>query len=72
MTARAVRLEPEVLEALASRLTPGGRILLWVGEDVPDLPPNLLPGRELPLAGSDRRRIFWLERGRAAGLNGAP
>ena len=68
VTARAVRLEPEVLEALASRLTPGGRILLWVGEDVPDLPPNLLPGRELPLAGSARRRVLGL----TVRSNGAP
>ncbi|HEV7517558.1 MAG TPA: RsmG family class I SAM-dependent methyltransferase [Thermoanaerobaculia bacterium] len=74
VTARAVRLEAEVLEALASRLAPGGRILLWVGEDAPDLPPNLLPGHVLPLAGSDRRRILGLKRGleRAADPNGAP
>src|SRR5947199_10216041 len=58
--ARAVRLPAEVLGALADRLTSGGRILLWVGEDAPDLPRNLLPGRALPLAGSDRRRILGL------------
>jgi 16S rRNA (guanine527-N7)-methyltransferase len=62
VTARAVRLEPEVLGALASRLTPRGRVLLWVGEETPDLPPNLTPDRELPLAGSDRRRILGLRR----------
>ena len=62
VTARAVRLDPEVLEALASRLTPQGRVLLWVGEDAPALPPNLEPDRELPLAGSARRRILGLRR----------
>jgi hypothetical protein len=62
VTARAVRLEPEVLGALASRLSPGGRILLWVGEDVPELPPNLVPDVELPLRGSARRRILGLAR----------
>jgi 16S rRNA (guanine527-N7)-methyltransferase len=62
VTARAVRLDPEVLGALASRLTPQGRILLWVGEENPDLPPNLVPDRELPLAGSARRRILGLKR----------
>jgi len=62
VTARAVRLEPEVLGSLASRLTPGGRVLLWVGEETPDLPPNLTPDRELPLAGSARRRILGLRR----------
>jgi len=62
VTARAVRLEPEVLGALASRLTPGGRVLLWVGEETPDLPSNLTPDRELPLAGSARRRILALRR----------
>jgi len=60
VTARAIRLDPEVLGALADRLQPGGRMLLWVGEENPDLPPNLLPERELPLAGSDRRRILEL------------
>ena len=70
VTARAVRLEPEVLGALASRLAPGGRILLWVGEDAPELPSNLLPDRELPLAGSVRRRILGLAR--TPDPNGAP
>jgi 16S rRNA (guanine527-N7)-methyltransferase len=74
VTARAVRLPSEVLGALADRLSRGGRILLWVGEESPELPPNLLPGVELPLAGSDRRRIFGLKRGleRATHPNGAP
>jgi 16S rRNA (guanine(527)-N(7))-methyltransferase RsmG len=62
VTARAVRLEPEVLDALASRLSPGGRILLWVGEEAPELPPSLVPDVEQPLAGSARRRILGLLR----------
>lgn len=70
VTARAIRLEPEVLDALASRLSTEGRILLWVGENDPDLPPNLLIERELRLSGSDRRRILGLrQRNRP---NGAP
>jgi 16S rRNA (guanine527-N7)-methyltransferase len=68
VTARAVRLPPEVLGALADRLTPGGRVLLWVGEEAPDLPPQLVPDRELPLAGSDRRRVLGL----TVRSNGAP
>jgi 16S rRNA (guanine527-N7)-methyltransferase len=62
VTARAVRLEPEVLGALASRLAPGGRILLWVGEEAPELPPSLVPDVELSLRGSVRRRILGLAR----------
>lgn len=68
VTARAVRLPPEVLGALADRLTSHGRVLLWVGEEAPDLPPQLVPDRELPLAGSDRRRVLGL----TVRLNGAP
>jgi hypothetical protein len=62
VTARAVRIESEVFGALASRLTPGGQILLWIGEEAPDLPPELIPDRELRLAGSTRRRILELRR----------
>jgi hypothetical protein len=40
-----------------------------VGEEDPELPPNLLPDRELPLAGSIRRRILGLAR--TPDLNGA-
>ena len=62
VTARALKLPAEVLAALAGRLTSRGRILLWLGEEDPDLPPDLLPDRELKLEGSERRRILELRR----------
>jgi len=58
VTVRALKLEPDVLGALAGRLSPGGRILLWVGEHDPDLPPGLAAGASVRLAGSVRRRIL--------------
>jgi len=58
VTLRALKLEPQALAALGRRLRPAGRFLLWLGAETPALPPNLLPGRELPLAGSERRRIL--------------
>jgi 16S rRNA (guanine527-N7)-methyltransferase len=62
VTARALKLDPEVLGAFASRLGAEGRILLWVGEQDPDLPPELVPAGELRLEGSERRRILELRR----------
>jgi 16S rRNA (guanine527-N7)-methyltransferase len=62
VTARALKLDPKVLAALAERLSDGGRILLWVGEEDPDLPPELSPSRSLQLAGSRTRRILQLQR----------
>jgi hypothetical protein len=62
ITARALKLEPDVLQAFAGRLRPEGRILLWVGEKDPDLPPDLMPGRSVKIAGSERRRILELRR----------
>lgn len=60
VTARALKLDPEVLEAFASRLGTEGRILLWVGEQDPDLPPGLVPAGSVRLEGSERRRILDL------------
>ncbi|HSS77102.1 MAG TPA: RsmG family class I SAM-dependent methyltransferase [Thermoanaerobaculia bacterium] len=60
ITSRALRLDPETWEALARRLGAGGRILLWVGENDPDLPPDLVACGGVKLAGSDRRRILVL------------
>ncbi len=57
ITSRALRLDVETWEALADRLAPEGRILLWVGEINPDLPPGLVPCGSVKLAGSERRRI---------------
>lgn len=60
LTARALKLEPEILRAFAGRLKPEGRILLWVGEKDPELPPELSPRGSLKLQGSERRRILEL------------
>jgi 16S rRNA (guanine527-N7)-methyltransferase len=60
ITSRALRLQPEVWQALAGRLTAGGRILIWAGEHDPELPPDLLTCGSLPLAGSEKRRILAL------------
>jgi 16S rRNA (guanine(527)-N(7))-methyltransferase RsmG len=60
VTARALKLDPDVLAALAKRLGPEGRILLWVGEEDPGLPDTLAPGRSLKIPGSQRRRILEL------------
>ena len=62
VTARALKLEPDVLGALAERLGPEGRILLWVGEESPALPATLAPGRSVRIPGSQRRRILELRR----------
>ena len=64
VTVRALKLDPEVLAALAERLQPDGRILLWVGEADPDLPPGLSAAADdsVKLEGSQRRRILALQR----------
>src|SRR5215218_9628710 len=62
VTARALKLDPDVLGALAERLGPAGRILLWLGEEDPALPATLAPGRTINLPGSYRRRILELRR----------
>lgn len=62
VTARALKLDPDVLGALAERLEPDGRVLLWLGEEEPALPATLVPGRSLTLLGSQRRRILELRR----------
>lgn len=62
ITSRALRLAPQVWGALASRLDANGRVLLWVGEHDPELPPDLTACGSLPLAGSEKRRILALRR----------
>jgi 16S rRNA (guanine527-N7)-methyltransferase len=62
VTARALKLDPDVLGALAERLGPAGRVLLWLGEEDPALPAALVPGRSVKLPGSERRRILELLR----------
>ncbi len=62
VTARALKLPPELLSALGSRLTMEGRILLWVGREEPPLPSDLAIRGELPLEGSEHRRILDVRR----------
>ncbi len=62
VTARALKLDSGVLGALAERLGPAGRILLWLGEEDPALPATLAPGRSIKLPGSQRRRILELKK----------
>jgi len=62
ITSRALRLDPDVWGALSRRLGAEGRIILWVGEQDPDLPPDLAACGDVRLAGSDRRRILVLRR----------
>ncbi len=62
VTARALKLDPATLSALAERLGPDGRILLWLGEEDADLPPELAPAGSLQLPGSERRRIVQIQR----------
>jgi 16S rRNA G527 N7-methylase RsmG len=65
VTVRALKLETDVLGALARRLAPEGMVLLWAGECDPELPPELVRQANLPLAGAERRRILQL---RPAGM----
>ncbi len=60
ITSRALRLSAEIWSALGARLAPEGRVLLWVGEHDPELPPELVSCGSLPLAGSEKRRILAL------------
>ena len=52
ITSRALRLDPETWSALANRLDADGRVLLWVGEDDPELPPDLVACGELRSRGA--------------------
>lgn len=61
VTLQALRLPPHTLAALAGRLTPNGRILLWAGEATPDLPPELAAVEETRLSSSKARRIVAVE-----------
>lgn len=58
VTMRALKLPPEALGALAERLAPRGRVLIWAGGEPPELPSGLVIGGERPVPGSDRRRIL--------------
>jgi 16S rRNA (guanine(527)-N(7))-methyltransferase RsmG len=62
ITSRALRLDADTWRALAERLREDGRVLLWVGEHDPELPPELVSCGAVKLAGSERRRILALRR----------
>lgn len=62
ITVRALKLEAGVFAALAERLAPEGRVLLWVGDEDPEWPPLLEKVAERSLRGSERRRILALRR----------
>jgi 16S rRNA (guanine527-N7)-methyltransferase len=69
ITTRALKLPPEALAALADRLAPGGRVLVWAGEAEPEAPPGLVRSGETAIAGSRHRRIVELT---ATGSNQGP
>ncbi len=57
VTVRALKLSMEAVEALARRLSPGGRMFFWVAQQEPDLPECLLADATLKLRGGEARRI---------------
>ena len=60
LTVRALKLSPDLLSELGRRLDPKGRILMWTGAETPTPPPGLVLARQIPLGGSERRRIVEL------------
>ncbi|HYU34690.1 MAG TPA: RsmG family class I SAM-dependent methyltransferase [Thermoanaerobaculia bacterium] len=60
VTTRALKLDPEMLDALAERLSDHGCLLLWVGGEDPGIPPALAADGSVRLPGSERRRILRL------------
>ena len=57
VTCRALALSPRFFR-LFGRHSPGVRFLIWYGEGEPELPASFEVRREVPLAGSRRRRIL--------------
>ena len=57
VTFRALVISPGLIEALA-RGFPRVRCLFWSGAKLPQLPAGFQVSRELPLSGSDHRRIL--------------
>lgn len=62
ITARAIKLPAEVLNPLAERMSSEGRMLLWAGEEPPEPPRGWEASTEVPLIGSQRRRIVEFRR----------
>ncbi|MFN7960072.1 MAG: RsmG family class I SAM-dependent methyltransferase [Thermoanaerobaculia bacterium] len=62
VTSRALRLEPAWMAALGTAMSPEGRFLLWVGEELPALPEGWTVGREVRLEASRVRRVVEVRR----------
>lgn len=62
VTTRALKLPPDAMEALAERLTPAGRILVWAGEAALPVPPGFVAVAERPIPQSLHRRVIALAR----------
>lgn len=62
LTLRAIGLPPATLAALAERIVPGGRILLWAGQEAVALPAGWQVTARLPLPGAHARRLVAAER----------
>ncbi|HXU32031.1 MAG TPA: RsmG family class I SAM-dependent methyltransferase [Thermoanaerobaculia bacterium] len=62
ITVRAMKLFPDLLADLGRRMDPNGQILMWAGAKTPTPPAGLVIARQIPLGGSERRRIVELVR----------
>jgi 16S rRNA (guanine527-N7)-methyltransferase len=69
VTTRALKLDPEMLDALAERLSDNGCLLLWVGGETPEISPALSVDGSVQLPGSERRRILRLRRAPGSGTD---
>jgi hypothetical protein len=57
VTVRALRLDPAAWSALAGKLRPDARVLIWSGSEPPELPPAFVRLRQ-DLLGGSRERIL--------------
>lgn len=62
LTVRALRLPEATSAALAERLTPGGRMLFWAGEEIPPGPPGWRVADEVSLPPARARRLVVMAR----------
>jgi 16S rRNA (guanine527-N7)-methyltransferase len=60
ITVRALRLAPSQMELLRPSLGRQGRLLLWAGTELPEIPPGWSVGAQHSLARSTNRRIVEL------------
>lgn len=59
VTVRALRLPAKVWAALAARLSPGGRVLVWAGPTSDRLPPPWFAGRRIALPRGHREIVEY-------------